>query len=533
MGDTVMWLFGEAGVPVSHLYADDNSGPGDFSSISAVLPAGIYYVKVAESGADGTIGSYFIELDYTLNTPTPTPTFTRTPATGDIYEPDNTYLTAKYIYSGQTQVRDISPVGDTDWVKFDVTMPSVVILQTSGWNGDTEMWMYDSAGAATGSWFQYDDDGGGFAWSMISATLQPGTYYVRIADYANDSIITGYNLSMTVVPLSTPTPTISPAFSATMTGTITATATETQEASPTATRTATISLNEAVDNFTLMLETGGNALWQGRQDIWYFDNDAARSGGIGNNMQSYMRAWVQGPGIISFAWRVSSEPGADLLSLYDGAALISSISGESGWQEYSHTMTSGMHLIKWEYSKDGAGAAGADAGWVDRIEYVFMTATVTPYSSPSATPTYTPTSESTIAIPEAVDAHELSFTSFGANPWYGQASIFFADNDAARSGYSGNSQYSYMETNLAGPGSFSFYWKVSSQESSDYLRLYIDSVLTASISGEVDWTYAEYGLAAGNHVIRWMYSKDASGSAGLDAGFVDMIQHVQLTMTVT
>jgi len=76
-----------------------------------------------------------------------------------------------------------------------------------------------------------------------------------------------------------------------------------------------------------------------------------------------------------------------------------------------------------------------------------------------------------------------------------------------------------MVTAVAGD-KVSFYWKVSS-ESGDYLKFYIDSQYQTGITGEVDWQKKSYSLTAGSHTLKWVYSKDSSGSAGEDCGWVD------------
>jgi len=65
-----------------------------------------------------------------------------------------------------------------------------------------------------------------------------------------------------------------------------------------------------------------------------------------------------------------------------------------------------------------------------------------------------------------------------------------------------------------------FYWKVSSG-SGDYLKFYIDSQYQTQITGEVDWQKKSYPLSAGSHTLKWVYSKDSSGTAGEDRGWVD------------
>ena len=81
-----------------------------------------------------------------------------------------------------------------------------------------------------------------------------------------------------------------------------------------------------------------------------------------------------------------------------------------------------------------------------------------------------------------------------------------------------------METTVTGPGSLSFWWKVSSESGFDYLEFYINGVLQAGhISGDVDWQQKSFDFGAGVQTLRWRYSKDGSTSSGQDRGWVDMV----------
>ncbi len=80
-------------------------------------------------------------------------------------------------------------------------------------------------------------------------------------------------------------------------------------------------------------------------------------------------------------------------------------------------------------------------------------------------------------------------------------------------------------------GSFSFYRRVSSQSSYDYFRFYIDDVQRFSVSGQGTWGKVTYNLAAGVHVFRWRYSKNASVSSYLDCGFITGIVATNVDIT--
>ncbi|MCY7387531.1 MAG: M12 family metallo-peptidase, partial [Burkholderiales bacterium] len=83
-------------------------------------------------------------------------------------------------------------------------------------------------------------------------------------------------------------------------------------------------------------------------------------------------------GTISFARRVSSQNGSDCLRFFiDGTERLIGgtcasfgglgASGEMAWGIVNHLITAGIHTITWSYEKDGAGAGGADAAWIDSV----------------------------------------------------------------------------------------------------------------------------------------------------------------------
>ena len=77
--------------------------------------------------------------------------------------------------------------------------------------------------------------------------------------------------------------------------------------------------------------------------------------------------------------------------------------------------------------------------------------------------------------------------------------------------------------NIAIPanGTVNFWYRVSSESNYDYLRFYIDNVQQGQWSGVVPWTMGSYNVTAGNHTLRWEYSKDGSVNSNEDAVFID------------
>ncbi|MCK9616536.1 MAG: T9SS type A sorting domain-containing protein [Lentimicrobiaceae bacterium] len=80
-----------------------------------------------------------------------------------------------------------------------------------------------------------------------------------------------------------------------------------------------------------------------------------------------------------------------------------------------------------------------------------------------------------------------------------------------------------LQWECASNDSISFFCKVSSEPDYDFLTFYIDGVVIAQWSGEVDWTRVAYPISEGSHTLSWIYNKDVSQSNGSDAAWVDYI----------
>ena len=70
-------------------------------------------------------------------------------------------------------------------------------------------------------------------------------------------------------------------------------------------------------------------------------------------------------GTIGFWYKVDSEAGMDLFTFaIDGNVLLTQ-SGDTGWVQYSTSISAGNHTMTWEYSKNGSISIGDDAVRVD------------------------------------------------------------------------------------------------------------------------------------------------------------------------
>ncbi len=339
----------------------------------------------------------------------------------------------------------------------------------------------------------------------------------------------------------------------------------------------------------------GDAKWFSQTTTTHDTVDAAQSGDIADDEFTGMEMTVMGPTTISFQWKVSSEAAYDYLIFVVDGKIINFISGEQDWSVISYAVGPGTHNVDFDYFKDGSVSNGADAGWIDELvltpittppvvtggevsayDGVLFSYQITGTNAPTAysatglpaglsiaastglisgTPTALGNSAITIGatndfgtgtavltlkvgslvegLAAAVDAPCQVFTTSGNGLWTPQTIYYHDGVDAARSGTIGDLSQSVMTTQVMGPATGSFYWGISSENTYDFLRFYVDDVElpgVPAISGEVGWTLRNFTLSPGMHQLKWAYIKDDFVKSGLDAGFVDQLVITQSAM---
>jgi alpha-tubulin suppressor-like RCC1 family protein len=186
----------------------------------------------------------------------------------------------------------------------------------------------------------------------------------------------------------------------------------------------------------------------------------------------------------------------------------------------------GILPIKYQWLFNGTKLFGATSAWL-RLNSL-QTAQAGAYQVIVSNSFGTVTSRVanlTVVLPvgPALNAANLSWATLGDGLWFGESGVTHDRSQAAQSGAIGDNQQCSIQTKITGPGKVDFWWKVSSEQWFDYLNLYVDNVKITGISGEVDWQEQSIAIGAGTHTLTWNYEKDASGSEGLDAGWVDQV----------
>lgn len=126
---------------------------------------------------------------------------------------------------------------------------------------------------------------------------------------------------------------------------------------------------------------------------------------------------------------------------------------------------------------------------------------------------------------ETADFSHLNWKHSGDESWFITDSVAKTGSYCAQSGNITNDQISSLviETKTLSDGVISFYMKTLTRYRKDFLAFYIDGVVIDKWSGENDWTYVEYEVEAGEHVIEWRYDTSKSGDCSGGACWVDDI----------
>ena len=99
-------------------------------------------------------------------------------------EPNNSITSANTMQLGDDYLSDISSSGESDYVRFTLSQRTGVEMRTSLVTmGDSYLYLYNS----TGTMLAYNDDGGGGLTSLITITLDAGTYYIRAAGFGSST----------------------------------------------------------------------------------------------------------------------------------------------------------------------------------------------------------------------------------------------------------------------------------------------------------------------------------------------------------
>jgi uncharacterized repeat protein (TIGR01451 family) len=128
-----------------------------------------------------------------------------------------------------------------------------------------------------------------------------------------------------------------------------------------------------------------------------------------------------------------------------------------------------------------------------------------------------------LALSQATDYSLTSWRSGGDNIWGSETNTTHDGTDAAQSGSVIDSQQSWVETTVRGPGTLTYWWKVSSQSNGDKLYFLTNGVAVTNISGNINWQQVNFSVAQGLTFLRWSFIEDSSIHSGSNAAWLDQV----------
>jgi hypothetical protein len=126
------------------------------------------------------------------------------------------------------------------------------------------------------------------------------------------------------------------------------------------------SLNEALDNSTLVYWCEGSADWIGQPLLYYYGGSAAKSGAVVTGQKSTLVTSITGPARVGWFWKISASSMNRLELWIDGKYQIS-VAGSVDWKAESYYIQPGKHTVEWRYNKISVFPDGQDCGWIDRM----------------------------------------------------------------------------------------------------------------------------------------------------------------------
>jgi probable HAF family extracellular repeat protein len=130
-----------------------------------------------------------------------------------------------------------------------------------------------------------------------------------------------------------------------------------------------LSLAQALGNTEVYWQTGGDAGWLAQTIVVHGGVAAAQSGHIQHGQKSTLETTVNGPGVLHFWWKSSTELGFDKVVFAINGQDQATLSGEKDWEQASFNLPAGVQNLHWEYVKDGSGSGGQDKAWITDVAY--------------------------------------------------------------------------------------------------------------------------------------------------------------------
>ena len=129
------------------------------------------------------------------------------------------------------------------------------------------------------------------------------------------------------------------------------------------------------------------------------------------------------------------------------------------------------------------------------------------------------------SLAEALNGTGLVWSAAGDAGWWVETNVTHDGVAAAQSAHIGDGQQASIWTFVTGPGTLSFWWKVSCAPGDGFLVFSADGNIQTNISGEVDWQQPGFSVPAGDHSLQWTYIQGTNASGWLNAGWLDQVTY--------
>ncbi len=242
--------------------------------------------------------------------------------------------------------------------------------------------------------------------------------------------------------------------------------------------------------------------WQIRPDETADDGYSLRSGPLSANSVAAVEASVEGPGTLSFDWRISSARGHYARFLLDGET-EKTITRSTEWSTETFVLGDGSHDLRWVYEKGSGATGGEDAAFLDNVRW------------------------SPFTLEDALDATNLVWSTEGDAPWTPQTDVSADGADAAKSGAVSGASVSRLATTVEGPGTLSWKWKADVAGTAgvevylDNRDLYDEDVY---LEGASDWSDASLEIEGdGTHVVVFEYWNGGTAATVSDCAYIDCV----------
>ena len=117
-------------------------------------------------------------------------------------------------------------------------------------------------------------------------------------------------------------------------------------------------------------DPAGFAAWSMVEEESAADGWCLKSGSVAAGETSATEISVEGPGLVEFDWKISANRGDYARVYVDGTRATNNLSRSTGWKHAAVAVEgAGPHAVRWTYERQSAQASGADAAFLDNVQW--------------------------------------------------------------------------------------------------------------------------------------------------------------------